>query len=70
MDVENYIDKSIYPPAENQENRKSNKIYSQVSIIYRLKDKPDKPISVNYLVILEEADKLSSSKPLQFDISV
>lgn len=66
-EIENYIDKSIYPTG-NQENIKSNKINSQVSIIYRLKEKPDKPISVNYLVILEEVDKLLSSKPLQFDI--
>src|SRR3546814_5018260 len=52
----------------NQEHRKSNKINSQVSIIYRLKQNPDKPISANYLVILEEVDKLLSSKPVQFDI--
>ncbi|HET9773789.1 MAG TPA: hypothetical protein VFP25_02280, partial [Nitrososphaeraceae archaeon] len=67
MDVENYIDKSIYP-ADNQEHRKSNKKNSQVNVIYRLKEIPDKPISVNYLLILEEVDKLLSSKPLQFDI--
>lgn len=68
MHVENYIDKSIYPADNPQEHRKSNKINSQVSVIYRLKEIPDKPISVNYLVILEEVDKLLSSKPLQFDI--
>lgn len=67
MEVENHIDRSI-SPADNQEHRKSNKINSQVSVIYRLKEIPDKPISVNYLVILEEVDKLLSSKPLQFDI--
>lgn len=67
MDVEKHIDKSIYQ-GENHQQRKSNKINSQVSIIYRLKKKPDKPLSVNYLVILEEVDKLLSSKPIQFDI--
>ena len=66
-DPEKYIDKN-FPPAANQEHRKSNKINSQVSIIYRLKEKPGKPISANYLVILEEVDKLSSPKPVQFDI--
>lgn len=66
-DPEKYIDKNICPAA-NQEHRKSNKINSQVSIIYRLKEKPEKPISANYLVILEEVDKLLSLKSVQFDI--
>ena len=65
--MEKDIDNNAYPP-ENQEHKKSNKINSEISIIYRLKEKPGKPISANYLVIFEEVDKLLSSKPVQFDI--
>lgn len=41
---------------------------SVLSVIYRVKEKPARPLSANYLIILDQIEKLFHGKPEQFDI--
>ena len=63
---------------KNQNKTEINKIHdngvyldntkSGLSIIYRLKEKPAKPLSSNYLIVFDQIEKLFNGKPAPFDI--